>query len=60
MAFQDIPAAFKYINCLTNRKINYIGHSQGSLIMFIALSQNNPTVNEHIASFSALGPVVYL
>lgn len=35
----DLPAAFKYINRITNRKIHYIGHSQGTLAMFIALSQ---------------------
>lgn len=27
----DLPAAFEYIGELTGRKINYIGHSQGTI-----------------------------
>jgi len=34
-----LTASFKYIANNTGRKINYVGHSQGTLIMFIALSQ---------------------
>lgn len=34
----DLPAAFEYISKETGKKIHYIGHSQGSLIMFAALS----------------------
>lgn len=39
MAMLDLPAAFRYIARVTGRKIHYIGHSQGTLIMFIALAQ---------------------
>lgn len=39
MAKHDLPAAFGYISRVTQRKIHYIGHSQGTLIMFIALSE---------------------
>lgn len=40
MARHDLPAAFLYINQLTARKIHYIGHSQGTMIMFIALAEH--------------------
>lgn len=39
MATFDLPAAFTYITRVTSRKIHYIGHSQGTMIMFIALSK---------------------
>jgi poly(3-hydroxyalkanoate) synthetase len=60
MAKYDLPAAFRYINNITNRKIHYIGHSQGTLIMFIALSQKIKGVEENMLSFNAFGPVAYL
>lgn len=60
MAKFDLPAAFKYINKVTNRKIHYIGHSQGTLIMFIALASNITDIYNNIASFNAYGPVAYL
>ena len=56
----DLPAAFEYIHNVTHKKIHYIGHSQGTMIMFGALSQNCPIVKPLLASFSALGPVAYI
>jgi pimeloyl-ACP methyl ester carboxylesterase len=44
MADYDLPAAFRYIANQTQKKINYIGHSQGTIQMFIALSKNNPVI----------------
>jgi hypothetical protein len=44
MSDYDLPAAFKYIAAITNKKINYIGHSQGTIQMHIALAQNNPVI----------------
>jgi esterase/lipase superfamily enzyme len=38
MAQYDLPAAFEYIARSTNKKIHYIGHSQGTMIMFAALA----------------------
>jgi gastric triacylglycerol lipase len=38
MAKYDLPAAFSYIGNLTNKTIHYIGHSQGTMTMFAALS----------------------
>lgn len=60
MAKYDLPAAFKYIHNQTGRKIHYIGHSQGTLTMFIALSMHYTGVEENLASFNAFGPVAYL
>lgn len=56
----DLPTAFEYIHNVTKKKIHYVGHSQGTLIMFAALSQRNPIIRSLISSFSALGPVAYL
>ncbi len=39
MGVKDLPAAFKYIKSITGKKLHYIGHSQGTLSMFIALAQ---------------------
>jgi gastric triacylglycerol lipase len=60
MGKYDLPAAFRYINRVTNRKIHYIGHSQGTLIMFIALADKVKGVEELLLSFNAFGPVAYL
>jgi poly(3-hydroxyalkanoate) synthetase len=39
MSKYDLPAAFKYICNVTGfERVDYIGHSQGSMIMFIALA----------------------
>ena len=60
MIEKDLPAAFNYISAYTGKKIHYIGHSQGTLIMFGALSLHLPEVENNLATFSALGPVAYL
>lgn len=44
MADYDIPAALRYIYNIVKQKINYIGHSQGTIQMHIALAKNNPAV----------------
>lgn len=60
MAVNDLPAAFRYINRVTGRKIHYIGHSQGTMIMFIALSLEIKEVRDNLMSFNAFAPVAYL
>ena len=60
MAEYDLPAAFEYINTKTGNKIHYIGHSQGTMIMFAALSNINNTIQSKLATFSALGPVAFV
>ena len=60
MATFDLPAAFEYIVRVTGQKVHYVGHSQGTLTMFIALSLELPTVRNNLLSFHALGPVAFL
>ena len=42
------------------KKIHYIGHSQGTMIMFAALADKINSVKARLASYIALGPVAYL
>lgn len=60
MAEQDLPAAFAYIAEKTKRKVNYMGHSQGTLIMFAALAEAIPEVKANIGTFIALAPIVHV
>lgn len=56
----DLPAMTDYIREKTNNeKIYYIGHSQGSLIMFARLAEDRE-FNKKIHMFIALGPVFSL
>ncbi len=60
LAKYDLTASFRFIAEKTGQKINYIGHSQGTLIMFIALSMRYQHIRENLATFVALGPIVYI
>jgi len=60
MADYDLPAIFTYVNNITKQKVNYIGHSQGTIQMNIALSKHNPVVESLIDKYFALGPVAYV
>ena len=44
MAQYDLPAVLKYVNQKTNQKMHYIGHSQGTVQMFVALSLQNVVI----------------
>lgn len=44
MADYDLPALFTYVYKITNQKPHYIGHSQGTIQMHIALSKRNAVV----------------
>jgi len=44
MGQYDVPAYFKYVNNATGQKMHYIGHSQGTIQMHVALSQRNSVV----------------
>lgn len=57
MADYDLPAIFTYINKISGQKIHYIGHSQGTMQMHIALSKNNPVVEKLIDKYFGFGPV---
>lgn len=53
----DLPAMFNYIQNITNQsKINYIGHSQGTLIMFAKLA-TEPSFAERVENFFAYAQV---
>lgn len=60
MSMYDLPAAFDYIYGQTSQLINYIGHSQGTSIMFAALARRDPTILQYLKKFLAAGPVAYV
>lgn len=61
MAMYDLPALFQFIQNRTQMpKIHYIGHSQGSIQMFAALSLQIPIICNTLGSAVFFGPVVYL
>lgn len=53
----DLPAMLDYALSMTQQeKLFYVGHSQGTLMLFALLSER-PEYNSKIQLFSALGPV---
>jgi hypothetical protein len=60
MADYDLPAVFKFVHSATKQKMHYIGHSQGTIQMFVALSKQNSVVEQYIDKYFAFGPVVYI
>ena len=60
MATKDLPAAFEYIANLTGQKVNYIGHSQGTIIMHAALSLRVQSVVQNIGKVISTGPVAFV
>lgn len=60
MGDYDLPAVFTYIYKNTQQKIHYIGHSQGTIQMFIALSKRNSVVEQYMDKYFAFGPVAYV
>jgi len=60
MSQYDLPAAFEYIYRQTDELITYIGHSQGTIIMFAALSERNPGVLKYLKKYIALAPVAWV
>ena len=60
MAQYDLPAVFTYIYKQTKQKINYIGHSQGTIQMHVALSTRNNVVEKYLNKYFGFGPVAYV
>jgi pimeloyl-ACP methyl ester carboxylesterase len=60
MADFDLPAIFKHVNSITGQKVNYIGHSQGTIQMHIALAKRNEVVESLIDKYFGFGPVAYV
>ncbi|KDE09404.1 hypothetical protein MVLG_00310 [Microbotryum lychnidis-dioicae p1A1 Lamole] len=56
----DLPAIVDFVVGRTGVKPAYIGHSQGTGTMFLALSRGiRPDIGNKLSSFIALGPSVY-
>ncbi len=60
MGDYDLPAVFKYVYNYTNQKLHYIGHSQGTIQMFVALSKQNSVIERYMDKYFAFGPVAYV
>lgn len=60
MADFDLPTVFKYVNNATKQKLIYIGHSQGTIQMHVALSKRNPGVEDYLDKYFGFGPVAYV
>ncbi|KAK1367704.1 LICH hydrolase [Heracleum sosnowskyi] len=58
MASYDLPAFLNFVYLETGQKVHYIGHSQGTTMMFAAFSIWK--VEERVKSTSMIAPVVYL
>ncbi|KAK8758278.1 hypothetical protein V5799_004090 [Amblyomma americanum] len=60
MAKYDLPAQIDFILRETNRRaLEYVGWSQGTLIMFALLAEQ-PRYNRKVRLFNAMAPVAYL
>ena len=60
MADYDLPAVFTYINGATGQKLHYLGHSQGTIQMHIALAKRNPVIEKLLDKEFGFGPVAYV
>ena len=57
MGKYDLPAMLERIKKVTGRnKVNYVGHSQGSVVLFSAVAQLGNDFNRKINKFFALAP----
>lgn len=60
MADFDLPAVFRHVFNATKQKMHYIGHSQGTIQMHIALSKRNTVVETYLDKYFGFGPVAYV
>ena len=59
MGVYDLPASIDYILGITGqKKLFYVGHSQGCTSLFVLLSEK-PEYNEKIIKIAAYAPIVY-
>ena len=57
MGKYDLPAMLERIKKVTGRKkVNYVGHSQGSVVLFSAVAQLGHEFSRKINKFFALAP----
>ncbi|KAI3975344.1 hypothetical protein MKX01_027465 [Papaver californicum] len=63
MAQYDLPAYINYVSRQTKKKINYIGHSQGTIMALASFSQgrkNKDQIIDKLKAAALLSPVAYL
>jgi len=61
MGVKDLPAMIDYILLKTKKeKLAYVGHSQGTSIVFLAMATNPKYFKEKLTGVVALGPVTRL
>lgn len=59
MGLYDQPALWKYVMEKTGQeKIIYIGHSQGTCQMFVAMCEHTEFFKKHMLKFVAIAPVL--
>ncbi|KAK2450124.1 triacylglycerol lipase [Trifolium repens] len=58
LASYDLPASVQYVYNYTRQKIHYVGHSQGTLIAFAALSQGK--LLNMLRSTALLSPIAHM
>jgi pimeloyl-ACP methyl ester carboxylesterase len=59
-AHYDLPKMIQFVRNATGKNMDYVGHSQGTLIMLAALSEQNPILYQSVNKVILLGPVWYL
>lgn len=60
MAKNEVPTVINYVRSKTGSPtVGYVGHSQGTFIMFAAMSQF-PELNQIVRPFVAIAPIMYL
>lgn len=61
MGDHDLPAMLDYVLAVTGqKKVAYVGHSQGTSQMFYALTVNEEYFAERVSVFAAIGPVTQM
>ncbi|ODM99328.1 Gastric triacylglycerol lipase [Orchesella cincta] len=60
VGYYDLPAYFDYILATTGEeKLHYVGHSQGTVVFWIAMSEH-PEYNDKVHAMFGMGPVAFL
>ncbi|KAL5058694.1 hypothetical protein RYX36_030298 [Vicia faba] len=58
LASYDLPASVEYVYNYTGQKMHYVGHSQGTLMAFAALSQGQ--LLDMLRSVALLSPIAHM
>ncbi|EFJ32296.1 hypothetical protein SELMODRAFT_451544 [Selaginella moellendorffii] len=60
LVVHDLPALLTYVNTLTDKRIFFVGYSQGTQVAFAALSQSGNKAASLIERAAMLAPIAYL